>query len=135
VILHILCRACAAIDNPIVGFYLKDRLGQTLMGDNTYLSFMDTPLRVSPGAFFSAAFTFRMPILAAGDYSFAVAVAEGTQADHIQHEWRHDALLLTSVSTSVSTGLMGIPMREISLTLVDEDGCFNSHPASYPSDD
>ena len=119
VTLHVLCRANQAIFSPIVGFHIKDRLGQTLLGDNTYLAFKETPLSVPQGARFAASFTFRMPILAAGDYSFAIAVAEGTQAEHVQHQWRHDALILTSTSTSVSTGLMGIPMRELTLTLLD----------------
>ena len=116
--LRITCRARSELFSPIVGFHLKDRLGQALTGDNTYLSFMDRPLRVPAGAGFAAAFTFRMPVLAAGDYSFAVAVAEGSQARHVQHEWRHDALLLSSVSSSVSTGIVGIPMREIRLGLI-----------------
>ena len=117
--LHVWCRAHREVFSPIVGFHLKDKLGQSLMGDNTFLACMDAPLRVPAGGSFSGKFTFRMPILAAGDYFFAVAVAEGTQAEHVQHQWRHDAIRIASVSTSVSTGIMGIPMREISLTLLD----------------
>ena len=117
--LHVWCRAHREAFSPIVGFHLKDRLGQSLMGDNTFLACMDTPLHVPAGGRFSGKFTFRMPILAAGDYFFAVAVAEGTQAKHVQQQWRHDAIRISSISTSISTGIMGIPMREISLTLLD----------------
>ncbi|MPM15358.1 hypothetical protein SDC9_61727 [bioreactor metagenome] len=60
-----------------------------------------------------------MPVLAAGTYSFATAVAEGTQEDHVQHQWRHDALILTSVSTSASAGIMGIPMRSVNLHVIN----------------
>lgn len=121
VTLHIVCRANAELFSPIVGFYIKDRLGQELTGDNTYLSFMDSPIHVPAETRFSAGFTFRMPVLPAGEYSVSIAVAEGSQAEHVHHHWRHDALMLTSVSTSVSTGLMGIPMRNISLHLFTED--------------
>lgn len=121
VTLHVLCQARQEIVSPIVGFHIKDRLGQALMGDNTYLSYERAPLYVPAGDRFSAGFTFRMPILPAGDYSFTVAVAEGTQNNHVQHQWRHDAILLRSVSTSVSTGLMGIPMRKITLNLVRDN--------------
>lgn len=121
VTLHVLCRAMQDLYSPIVGFHLKDRLGQALTGDSTHLSFMDAPLSVPSGARFSASFSFRMPVLAAGDYSFAIALAEGTQAEHVQHQWRHDAIILSSVSTSVSTGLMGIPMRGMTLGLLDEN--------------
>lgn len=117
VTLRIDCRARRPLNSPIVGFYLKDRLGQTLFGDNTYLSYMDQPLHVAANESFYATFCFRMPVLAAGDYSFAIAVAEGTQEEHIQHEWRHDALILTSVASSASAGIMGLPMRSIELTI------------------
>lgn len=119
--LTIICRAHQDLFRPTVGFYIKDRFGQILIGDNTYLAYENKPLYVAAGNVFKARFSFRMPILAAGDYSFTVAIAEGTQSEHIQHEWRHDAILLTSVSTSVSTGLMGIPMNEISLEIIDEN--------------
>jgi lipopolysaccharide transport system ATP-binding protein len=56
-----------------------------------------------------------MPILLTGNYSITVAIAEGTQSEHIQHEWRHDALMFQSHSTSCTTGLIGIPMKNITL--------------------
>lgn len=116
--LHIGCRALADISSPIVGFLLKDRTGQALFGDNTWLRYADAPLFVERGQCFTADFTFRMPILARGEYAISVAVAEGSQEQHVQHQWRHDALLLHSVSTSVPTGLMGIPMKDICLRIL-----------------
>jgi lipopolysaccharide transport system ATP-binding protein len=103
------------IFRPIVGFFLKDRLGQVLFGDNTFLTYMDAPLHVASENDFTATFTFRMPILPLGDYSFCVAVAEGSQHDHIQHHWMHDALIIKSHATSITTGLVGLPMLDISL--------------------
>lgn len=119
--LRIVCKAHQELYSPIIGFHLKDRLGQCLFGDNTFLAFMDSPLSVRSGQYIKASFTFRIPVLAAGDYSFAVAIAEGTQADHVQHQWRHDALFLTSVATSASAGIMGIPMKEITLESGDAE--------------
>lgn len=103
------------LDQPIVGFYVKDRLGQTLFGDNTYLSYCDQPKAVAEGQLLRACFEFPMPILPQGDYSIAVAVANGTQEDHIQHHWIHDALLFQSHSSAHATGLVGIPMQRIEL--------------------
>lgn len=103
------------LDNPIVGFFLKDSLGQTLFGDNTYLTYRDQPITIDPGEMFQASFAFLMPILPSGNYSIQVAIATGTQEAHVQHQWIHDALILKSESTSASTGLMGIPMSEISI--------------------
>ncbi len=119
VCLSIQCRANIHIFSPIVGFYFKDRLGQTLFGDNTYLTYQFNPLRVTPGQGFKAKFCFRMPILPLGDYSLCVAIAEGTQQEHIQQHWIHDAIVLKSHSTSVSTGLIGIPMTEIKMKVTE----------------
>lgn len=115
VTLEILCEAHTDLYGPIVGFYVKDRLGQNLFGDNTYLIYAEEPRRIRAGQAFEAIFSFRMPILPGGDYSIAVAIAEGTQQDHVQHHWIHDAVFLKSHSSSASTGLIGIPITEIRL--------------------
>lgn len=117
VVLHVDCMPHQEVFSPIVGFYIKDRLGQVLFGDNTYLSYMDDPLSLSYGIGFKASFQFQMPTLAKGDYSISVAVAEGNQDEHIQHHWIHDALIFRSTTTSVSTGLVGIPMESILLKI------------------
>ena len=101
------------IFRPIIGFFIKDRLGQVLFGDNTFITYMEKPLHIPAGRRFRASFSFRMPILPMGDYSVCVAVAEGTQHDHIQHHWIHDALIIKSNSTSITTGLIGVPMLNI----------------------
>lgn len=118
--LRIFCLARENIFSPIIGFHLKDRLGQLLFGDNTFLVHRKNPLDVKKGQLFGAHFCFRMPILAAGHYSFAVAVAEGTQAEHVQHQWRHDAVMLQSIATSASAGIMGIPMHSIELSVIND---------------
>jgi lipopolysaccharide transport system ATP-binding protein len=109
------CKANTDLASPIVGFLVNDRLGQTLFGDNTFITYSQTSLSVASGQVFVARFEFRMPILPPGDYSITVAIAEGTQVDHIQHHWIHDALILKSHSSSVSTGLVGVPMLNIEM--------------------
>jgi lipopolysaccharide transport system ATP-binding protein len=105
----------AAIARPIVGFLVKDRLGQHLFGDNTYLSHQGDAVPIAAGERFRARFRFRMPILATGTYTVAVAVADGNVAEHIQHHWIHDALAFTAHASSAASGLVGVPMHEISL--------------------
>jgi len=104
--------------NPIVGFFVKDRLGQTLFGDNTYMAYESAPVEVHPGKTLRATFEFYMPILPHGDYSIAIAVANGTQKNHEQLHWVHDAILFKSETSSVATGLVGIPMHEINMKLI-----------------
>lgn len=107
--------AIGELHSPIVGFYVKDRLGQQLFGDNTYLSCMDRRIQAGPGARLQAHFKFRMPILAAGDYSIDAAVATGTQVDHTQQHWLRDALVFKASQSSVRHGLVGIPMHRIEI--------------------
>lgn len=115
VTLEISVEALEPLYAPIVGFFVKDRLGQTLFGDNSYLTYMDAPLQCEAGEIVSARFRFEMPVMPHGDYSIAAAVATGTQQEHVQHHWIHDAVLFKSESSSASAGLIGIPMRSIKL--------------------
>lgn len=113
VTLKVTCNANVDLFSPIVGFLVNDRLGQPLFGDNTYNFSKNSPLCLVSGDTFEASFTFFMPILPFGDYSVTLAIAEGTQLEHVQHHWMHEALLFKSHSSSVSTGLIGIPMGKI----------------------
>ncbi|MBU9379532.1 ABC transporter ATP-binding protein [Burkholderia gladioli] len=108
-------KALQGLDRVIVGFIVRDRLGQNLFGDNTFLTTLRESFSVVPGECFTVRFLFRMPALPVGDYSVTVAVADGSQDEHVVHQWLHDAVLLKSHSTSVSTGLIGIPMHAITL--------------------
>jgi lipopolysaccharide transport system ATP-binding protein len=117
VVLRVKVLAYVALDSPIVGFFLKDKTGQTLFGDNTYLNYVDTPVSCAAGQELIADFVFPMPRLSTGDYSITVAIANGTQHDHVQHHWLHDAVTFKSESTSVVGGLIGIPMKNIRLEL------------------
>lgn len=113
--LRVAVRATRDMEGVIVGFVVKDKNGQPLFGDNTYLSYFDNPCRLRPGERLLAEFEFRMPIMPKGAYSISVAVSEGTQANHVVHDWIHDALVFESTSTSLSTGLIGIPMKSVGL--------------------
>jgi lipopolysaccharide transport system ATP-binding protein len=115
VILEIRCLASKDILRPIIGFVFKDRLGQIIFTDNTYLVYEHRPVVMSAGNEFVARFEFRLPILPSGDYSISPAIAEGTQNDHVQHQWLHDALIFRVHSSSVCFGLIGLPMKKITL--------------------
>jgi lipopolysaccharide transport system ATP-binding protein len=115
VVLKIEIIANADLTSPIIGFFVKDKLGQQLFGDNTYLSYKDTPVPFQKEHLLTATFSFQMPRLSAGDYSIAVAIADGTIDQHIQHHWIHDALHFKSESSSVAGGLIGIPMKNINI--------------------
>jgi lipopolysaccharide transport system ATP-binding protein len=122
VTLVVRAKALAQMASPILGFLVKDRLGQSLLGDNTYLSYVDRSLSVSTGTLLEARFRFRMPRLPIGDYSICAAVADGSQSSHITHHWIHDALTFRSHRSSVGQALVGLPMLDITLTASDDNG-------------
>jgi lipopolysaccharide transport system ATP-binding protein len=87
-------------------------LGQRLFGDNTYLSFLERPLHAQAGSRVIATFDFRMPLLSSGEFSFDAALATGTQVEHTQQCWVHDAVSLRVSNNSIH-GLVGVPMTDI----------------------
>ena len=103
------------LSSPIVGFVVKDRLGQTLFGDNTFLAYEHQPCECKVGQTLCARFQFQMPRMPVGDYSITIAIADGTQQEHVQHQWIFDAITFRSESTSIAAGLVGIPMAHISM--------------------
>ncbi len=115
VILQIVAECHQELENPIVGFMVKDKLGQELFGDNTFLTYLDVAPRFEKGEVFEAQFTFRMPLLRSGDYTINAALATGTQEHHVQQHWIHDALAIKSGTSSVATGIVGISMLDIKI--------------------
>ena len=115
VTLRVFVHAYQDLDSPIVGFFVKDRLGQSLFGDNTFLSYREHLVHCRQGNELQADFVFYMPLLPSGEYSITIAIANGTQETHEQHHWIHDAVLFKSESSSVASGLIGIPMLEVKL--------------------
>lgn len=105
-----------ALDSPIIGFFLKDKLGQCLFGDNTYLSYMDAPVYSEAEQTLEALFSFQMPRLSMGEYTLTVAIADGNQEGHVQHHLVHDAVCFKSEASSVVGGIIGIPMSNIKLS-------------------
>jgi lipopolysaccharide transport system ATP-binding protein len=117
VVLRVNAVAHKDLYSPIIGFLVNDHLGQAIFGDNTYLTYIDNPFFCPMDSVLQAEFVFCMPILPEGTYSITVAIAEGTQQNHVQHHWIHDVLFFKSESSMVATGLVGIPMLKIKLDL------------------
>lgn len=115
VLLEIRFSAVEDIDRVIAGFLLKDRFGQVIFGDNTYLTYHDEPVAVSAGCAAVARFSFRMPYLPPGNHSVSVGIASGTQQSHVQHHWMHEALVFESMGSHVTHGIIGVPMERIEL--------------------
>ncbi|NND69026.1 MAG: ABC transporter ATP-binding protein [Halioglobus sp.] len=115
VCLEIRCTSSVDLDRPIVGFFIKNRTGQNVFGDNTELTYRDAPVPLSAGRVCCASFEFTMPRLPVGDYTLDVSISNGTQADHQMLNWKYDVLAFKVEAGSIVHGLVGIPMRAIRL--------------------
>ena len=112
--LRIEVRADAAVERPIFGFYIKDRLGQLLLGDNTYRA--DLPqVPIAAGESMAARFRFRWPALAHGPYTLTVALADGTMEHHVHRQWMHDAVVFEVLSSSATLTLVGLPITFVAV--------------------
>lgn len=115
VTLRVAVRLEQALESLIIGFYVKDRLGQRLFGDNSWFACKDLPVGGQAGETVQATFQFRMPVLPSGSYMVDAAVASGDLHDHTQQHWIHDALEFRALDETMRFGLIGIPMLNITL--------------------
>ena len=110
-------KARDSLQNPILGFLVRDRLGQDLFGENT-LSFTNrVPIQIGKDMTFKGVFEFKLPMLPNGQYAVIASVADGELYDNVQHHYLHDALIINVTSSKVRWGLMGIPFELIALEI------------------
>ncbi|MFN7834380.1 MAG: ABC transporter ATP-binding protein [Burkholderiaceae bacterium] len=109
----------ADIRKPIVGFFFKDRTGQVIFGENTYEYYKEKHFPLYAADELKVAFEFAMPCLACGEYTIGVAIADGTQQEHVQHHWIHDILIIKFLNVLPSTGLVKIPMSKINMATIN----------------
>ncbi len=103
------------MDRPILGFLVRDRLGQDLFGENT-LPFTDlNPRPVAAGATLSGEYVFRLPMLPNGQYAVMASLADGDLHANVQHHWLHDALIINVSSSRVRWGLVGVHFERVEL--------------------
>jgi lipopolysaccharide transport system ATP-binding protein len=103
------------MDHPILGFLVRDRLGQDLFGENT-LPFTDlNPRPITAGSVFESEYVFRLPMLPNGQYVVMASLANGDLYNNVQHHWLHDALILNVSSSKVRWGLVGVHFEKVEL--------------------
>ena len=117
VVLKIRATAHSALASPLIGFFVKDRLGQSLFGEHTY-TYIQPPMRVDDGTTLEATFRFTLPMLPNGEYSMTVSIADGDPFANTQHAWLHDAVLIRVASPKLRYGLVGIPFDEVTMRRV-----------------
>jgi len=115
VVIH--AKAIEALDSPILGFVVRDRLGQDLFGENTLPFTNRMPRSIEPGQEFTGEFRFKLPMLPNGQYAVMASVANGNVHSHVQHHWLNDAIIITVTSSKVRWGLVGISFESVVLEM------------------
>jgi len=113
--LVIKAKTMTTIENVAAGFQVRNKFGQILFGDNTFLTNIDNPLIFEKDRVFEAIFNFMMPILPQGLYSITAAVIYGSQKNHVVSSWMDDAVMFESHNGIAVSGLVGVPMINIEI--------------------
>ncbi|MGU7773629.1 ABC transporter ATP-binding protein [Burkholderia sp. MR1-5-21] len=100
---------------PHIAFFVKDRLGQPLFGDDSTFAVQEAEPTAHHERRIIAEFRFDMPILPPGDYAFTVVVTAPSGDRARVLDCIHDAIIVKSESSRVASGLIGVPMSRIEL--------------------
>jgi lipopolysaccharide transport system ATP-binding protein len=109
--LVMILKARQDLASPITGFAVQDRLGQTIFAwdSSREPSLLGLTLHVGERA--AVRFAFRFPHLLGGTYTLILALADGTPQQQSQEHWLFDALTFDVTWSTVTQGLIGVPIR------------------------
>ena len=86
-------KICENVISPGLGIKFKDKMGNGVFTVNNYI-YEKTLDALTPGENVVIRTDFKMPLLVEGKYPVSIAFADGSQANHVQHHWIHDALIV-----------------------------------------
>lgn len=111
-------KAYKTLNEPILGFVLRDRLGQSLFGENTLITRNTSkPEPAKPGSELSAVFRLWLPMLPSGAYTLLASIADGDLTSNTQHHWIEDATIIHVASSNVRHGLVGAFITYVDLSI------------------
>lgn len=108
ILLRISVRFRKEVQSPNIGFLLKNRLGLYLTGTNTLMEGAPIPPQAKESAC-TAEFRLQFPFLSAGNYSFALAIADGTLENYAICDWIENAFVLEVIPHKLVHGLLRLP--------------------------
>ncbi len=98
------------VEQPNVGFMLRNRLGEDVTGTNVMYEGEQLP-PARAGARLSVDFVMDLPLLHKGFYHFSPAVADGTLDSYEICDWIENASAVEVVQRTVTHGQLRIPTR------------------------
>ena len=107
--------ALEKIKSPIFGFQVKNKYGQSMFGENSYDANSRKIRAAKPGTKFSAQFSFRLPVLADGEYTVMAQISDGTPERHKICCWIHEAIKFESISPIFVQGVFHQQMERVEI--------------------
>ena len=105
--LKIIAEGVEEISKPVIGFTVRDRLGNVVFSTTSLLEGLVMPeLRASEKI--SVDFDFFWPPIMRGSYSFSAYIADGSPEENQICDWVYDALVLQASNGKAVTGLIGL---------------------------
>jgi len=93
------------LESPIIGFVLRDRIGNDITSCNTLLEGYKLP-ESTEGAIHTVIFELQSPHLLKGNYSLSPAIANGTLSNHEMCDWIDNAYIFESINEEIVYGMM-----------------------------
>ncbi len=112
--ISVLLHSHEMLQQPIVGFIIKDKLGRELIGDNTILLNGDLPPFEKNQNYMVTFLLTPWPNLLEDDYSLTVAVGNGKKHNHVQCHYLHDILIFRSIPVRKPPTLISVPNTHVS---------------------
>ena len=97
------------VTDPIVGFTVRDRLGNELTSSNTSYEGIHLP-EAQADQIYTVAFRFRVPPLRPGSYTISPAVSRGDIWEHTVEDWIDNAYIFNLLDTGLVYGQMRWPV-------------------------
>src|SRR5262245_54437690 len=107
------------VEQPNVGFMMRNRLGEDVTGTNVLFEGERLP-PARAGDRLSVDFVMDLPFLHAGFYYFSPAVADGTLDRYEMCDWIDNACAIEVVQPGTTYGHMRIPMRVCATAVTSE---------------
>ena len=97
------------VTDPIVGFTVRDRLGNELTSSNTSYEGIHLP-EAQADQIYTVVFRFRVPPLRPGSYTISPAVSRGDIWEHTVEDWIDNAYIFNLLDTGLVYGQMCWPV-------------------------
>ncbi len=117
VILEVCLNKTPNINDLVLGFIVRNRLGMDLFSQKVDLANSEANVTDVEISVISINFNFKMPRLAKGVYTIYTAVAERVASgDVLHHVWSDNSYVFKSNNTESFSGLFKVPMKKIIFT-------------------